>query len=88
MIFTFIDAEQPENDKVLEFFDVSDDSDLPAYMIFNMEKNARYRSDNNADMDADKITDFVSKHLEGTLKRNLKSQDVPKDWDKKPVKVG
>ena len=87
LIFVTVDADDEENDKVLDFFEITDESDLPVYMIFDIEKNARHRSDNNAKMDAKEISEFCRKYREGDLKRTLKSQDVPKDWDKKAVKV-
>jgi protein disulfide-isomerase A1 len=33
------------------------------------------------------IRKFVSEFLEGNLKQHLLSEEVPEDWDSKPVKV-
>lgn len=87
LVFAVMDSERDEIEKALEFFEVEDEDQLPVYMIFEIEKNARYTSSHNAVMDADAIAEFCRKHREGTLARTLKGKDAPKDWDKKPVKV-
>ena len=86
-MFTYVDADNEENDKALEFFEIEDEDDMPIYMIFNMDKNARWRSDNKAEVTKEKVSEFCKKFREGKLPRTLKSQPVPKDWDKRPVKV-
>ena len=53
MIFVYLDPDSDENEKALEFFGVEDpEEDLPLYMIMEMEKNAKFMSDKNVDVDA------------------------------------
>ena len=40
-----------------------------------------------SDLSKEKIASFVESFLSGDLKPFLKSEDVPEDWDAKPVKV-
>jgi len=47
---------------------------------------AKYKPENGA-LDEANIRSFVSDFLEGKLKQHLLSEEVPEDWDAKPVKV-
>lgn len=47
---------------------------------------AKYKPE-SGDITADNIRRFVQAFLDGSLKRYLLSEDIPEDWDKKPVKV-
>ena len=63
MIFVYLDPDSDENEKALEFFGVEDpEEDLPLYMIMEMEKNAKFMSDKNVDVDADEVKEFCNKH--------------------------
>ena len=63
MIFVYIDPELDGNEKALEFFGVEDpEEDLPMFMIMEMERNAKFISDKNAEVDVDKIKEFCNKH--------------------------
>ncbi len=51
-----------------------------------MEKSAKYLS--GKDKVAEKeVSQFVSDYFDGKLERTLKSETLPEDWDKEPVKV-
>lgn len=39
------------------------------------------------DLGTESVNEFVSAYLDGKLKPFLMSEDVPEDWDSKPVKV-
>lgn len=63
MIFVYLDPDSDENEKALEFFGVEDpEEDLPIYMIMEMEKNAKFMSGKNVEVDADKVKEFCNKH--------------------------
>lgn len=38
-------------------------------------------------VDAKEVTEFAKDFFDGKLKRTLKSEEVPEDWDSEPVKV-
>ena len=50
-----------------------------------MEKNAKYISDK--EVTEKDVAAFVKDYFGGKLTRTLKSEDLPEDWDAKPVKV-
>ena len=51
-----------------------------------MEDNAKYVSESSGVVDSE-VTKFVDDYFAGKLTRTLKSEDLPEDWDAKPVKV-
>ena len=85
MIFVHIDADVEENGQVLEFFGLKTE-DTPKYIIYAMEDNAKYMGEAKS-VEEKEVTQFVSDFFDGKLKRTLKSEDLPEDWDAKPVKV-
>ena len=51
-----------------------------------MEKSAKFIGGKNQ-VDEKEVTQFVADFFDDKLKRTLKSEDLPEDWDKNPVKV-
>ncbi len=51
-----------------------------------MEKSAKFRAFKKKIV-ASEVSAFVKDYFDGKLTRTLKSEDVPEDWDKNPVKV-
>lgn len=41
----------------------------------------------NPEISSENVLEFVNAFIEGKLKRHLLTEDLPKDWDKHPVKV-
>ena len=37
--------------------------------------------------ESEAVTTFVEKYLDGELEKTLKTEDIPEDWDRAPVKV-
>ena len=52
-----------------------------------MEKSAKYVGGKKADINEKDLSKFVKDYFAGNLKRTLKSEDIPEDWDAEPVKV-
>jgi hypothetical protein len=51
-----------------------------------MEKSAKYIAKKSKIVEKE-VTKFVNDFLDGKLKRSLKSEEIPDDWDANPVKV-
>ena len=85
MIFVFIDADAESNKQVLEFFGLKPEG-APFKIIYEMEKNAKFVDSEKEVSDAS-VEKFVMEFFDGNLKRDLKSEDIPENWDKEPVKV-
>ncbi|NXP47463.1 PDILT protein, partial [Heliornis fulica] len=83
--FVLVDTDETRNGRVFEYFRIRD-VDVPAVRILNLTSDAKYK------MPADKVTvenlkQFCQSYLTGTAKLHLSSEEIPEDWDKKPVKV-
>ncbi len=52
-----------------------------------MEGNGKFIGDKKKTPNKDEIGKFVTKYFKKELKKDLKTQDIPEDWDKEPVKV-
>ena len=63
------------------------EDELPGMRLIKLaEDMAKYKPENGA-LDEANIRAFVTDFLEGKLKQHLLSEDVPEDWDAKPVKT-
>ncbi|XP_074137047.1 protein disulfide-isomerase-like protein of the testis isoform X2 [Sminthopsis crassicaudata] len=85
LIFLMVNTDDVDNTHVLEYFQITS-WDIPGVRILNLTKNMRYR------MPAEEITfknmkKFCENFLDGLAKQQLPSENIPKDWDTKPVKV-
>merc|ERR1712072_1684923 len=55
--------------------------------IVKMEGDMLKFKPDSTELSDENIRVFVTKYLEGKLKQHLLSEDIPEDWDAKPVKV-
>lgn len=55
------------------------------YTLFYQDMT-KFKPESN-DLTEEAFSKFVGSYLDGTLKPFLMSEDVPEDWDSKPVKV-
>jgi protein disulfide-isomerase A1 len=86
ILFVHIDTDEEEHKRILEFFGMKE-SDIPDIRIIKLEEDmTKYKP---AKVVADKaaMEAFVNDFLDGKLKPHLLSEDLPEDWDKKPVKT-
>ncbi|KAM5152455.1 protein disulfide-isomerase A2 [Mantella aurantiaca] len=84
VLFVAIDSSGPHAG-VLEYFGLQQ-SDIPTIRFINIDQVKKYA------FKAEKITtaavrEFCQGVLDGKIKQNLLSEELPEDWDKKPVKV-
>jgi len=84
MLFIAINTDEENHREVMELFEV--EPELPSMRIINTSDMSKFIPD-SIELSEENIRDFVKKYLAGELKPHLKSQDVPEDWDKEPVKV-
>lgn len=85
-LFITLDVDKEDNGRILEFFGIAE-ADVPTYRIINVEgEMSKFAPDTN-DASKEAISAFVGSYLDGTLKPHMNSEDVPEDWDAKPVKT-
>jgi len=85
-IFVTIDTDVDENERVLEFFGLKKE-DAPTIRLISLAKDMTKFKPESSELTASVVEQFVQDFFDGKLKAHLLSQDVPADWDAKPVKV-
>jgi len=86
LLFVTIDTDEEDHKRILEFFGMKED-EIPGMRLIKLaEDMAKYKPE-TAGLDEANIRAFVSDFLEGKLKQHLLSEEIPEDWDAKPVKV-
>ncbi|XP_037363410.1 protein disulfide-isomerase-like protein of the testis isoform X1 [Talpa occidentalis] len=84
ILFILVDADEPRNGRVFEYFQVTE-VDIPSVQILNLSSDARYK------MPSDEITyenlkKFSNNFLNRRAKKHQPSEEIPKYWDQRPVK--
>merc|ERR1711872_183315 len=84
MVFAYIPMDEPGSKRIVDHIGVTN---APTFRITTTgQEFIKYKPD------TDNITEknmraFISSYLSNSLERYLKTEEVPKDWDSKPVKV-
>jgi len=86
VVFAYVNVDDKSNAQVTKFFGI-DATMVPMYTLFEMESSAKYMSDENTAAETEAVTTMIEKYLAGELEKTLKSEDIPENWDKEPVKV-
>jgi len=85
-LFIYIDIDDDDNARILEFFGLKAE-DCPSIRFISLgEDMVKYKPPTDS-LAADDVQKFVAETLDGKTKPHLMSEDVPEDWDSKPVKV-
>ncbi|XP_046659697.1 protein disulfide-isomerase [Homalodisca vitripennis] len=86
VLFVSINADEEDHQRILEFFGMKKE-EVPAMRVIKLEEDMAKYKPADPELSADNIKSFVSDFIDGKLKQHLLSQDLPEDWDAKPVKV-
>ncbi|XP_069760976.1 protein disulfide-isomerase A2 [Narcine bancroftii] len=84
VLFVYIDV-NGDNDHVLDYFAVKKE-DAPTIRLINISRVKKYKFPFD-EISTSNVRDFCQNSLDGHLEPYLKSEDIPEDWDKNPVKV-
>ncbi|CAF2578489.1 unnamed protein product [Rotaria sp. Silwood2] len=85
-LFVFVDTDDVENERVLEFFGLKT-SNVPAVRLITLKDDMTKYKPESSDITSEVLINFVRTFFDGKLKPHLLSQEIPEDWDKAPVKV-
>jgi len=84
LMFVSVTTDEEEHKRVLDFFGIWD---TPTFRIANVQEDfVKYKPEAN-DFSEESIRKFVELYLAGSLVPDLKTADLPEDWDSTPVKV-
>nr|ADZ76592.1 protein disulfide isomerase [Conus imperialis] len=86
VLFIYLDTDNEDNGRITEFFGLKDD-EIPAVRLIQLAEDMSKFKPESSDLETATIKKFVQDFLDDKLKRHLMSEDVPDDWDAKPVKV-
>ncbi|TSK17832.1 Protein disulfide-isomerase [Bagarius yarrelli] len=84
ILFVLIDASEPRNGRIMEYFRVRRE-ESPLIRMVNLTDNLQYQLPSDH-LDQQTITDFCQSYIQGNAKPKLQSEPIPEDWDKQPVK--
>lgn len=87
IVFIVIDADVSDHQRILDFFYITDSS-IPTlrFVHFKDGNNNKYKMKNN-DLSPESVKAFIEDGIAGKLRVEVKSEKIPEDWDKAPVKV-
>lgn len=85
-IFVLIDTDVDENERVLEFFGLKA-KDAPTIRLISLGADMVKFKPASDEITTAVITQFVNDFFDKKITPHLLTQDVPEDWDAKPVKV-
>ncbi|XP_059409155.1 protein disulfide-isomerase A2 [Carassius carassius] len=85
VLFITLDVTSDKSDHVLKYFSISA-NDAPIIRLINIDKVVTYAMERST-INKDALRTFCQGVLDGTMKPFLKTQEIPEDWDKNPVKV-
>ncbi|XP_035728341.1 protein disulfide-isomerase-like [Vespa mandarinia] len=86
VLFVTIDSDEADHERILDYFGIKN-KDVPVMRLIKLEGDMIKYKPENPEISSENVLEFVNAFIEGKLKRHLLTEDLPKDWDKHPVKV-
>ncbi|KAJ8319298.1 hypothetical protein KUTeg_004389 [Tegillarca granosa] len=86
VLFIYLDTANEDNARILEFFGLKPEQ-CPAIRLITLTDDMTKYKPETDDLGTDSVKSFVQSVLDGKLKPHLMSEEIPDDWDAKPVKV-
>jgi len=86
VLFIYIDIDDDDNQRILEFFGLKLEECPTVRYISLGEDMTKYRPP-TSDLTIEAIKSFVSDVVDGKIKPHLMSEEVPEDWDAEGVKI-
>jgi len=88
MTYVHLNVGNQDNEGIAEFFGVTKDTS-PTFAIFEMEGSSKYlpAPEKANEITVENMKAFVEDYFAGNLKKYLKSQPLPEDWDATAVKT-
>lgn len=87
ILIIHIDTNNTEYNSIVEFFGISQ-TEIPCVRIVTLSKEDVQRfKQPKSDLSQEGISTFINEFFEGKLSQDLKTEDVPDNWDENPVKI-
>jgi len=87
VLFIYINIDEADNARILDFFGMKVE-DCPSFRYINLGSDMiKYKPDANDKLTVDSVKQFVQDIIDGKRKPHLNTEEIPEDWDAKPVKV-
>merc|ERR1712061_293594 len=86
LMFIVVDSDKEDLKTISQFFGVSE-AEIPTLRIVSLGDEMQKFKNPDLKLEEEPIKLFIEQFLAGELKPDLLSEDVPEDWDHKPVKV-
>lgn len=86
-LFIYVDIDVTDHQRILEFFNTKME-DCPTYRYISLKEEgmAKFKPD-KTEITTESIRTFVQDIQDGKMQPHLNSEEIPDDWDAKPVKV-
>jgi protein disulfide-isomerase A1 len=82
-LFILVDVDLDEHKRVLDYFGLKR-SDCPTFRLINLDGNVKYKPDKD-ELTVIEMIKFLDDVMAGRRKPHYMSEEIPNDWDSKPV---